>query len=110
MHFDYKNENLRKLIKSSELRFRCNNLTHNFTLNYEKILEVLHSFSSENILRYQRRSLKLRRIKVFSICRKEEKMRIYSENNLFRTLTDLLKVNIQPSVYNRRKSELLLYL
>lgn len=72
---------------------------HNFTANYEKILEVLSKFSSENILPYQRRVPKLKDIEV-----------IDSENHLFRLLPDFLRLKIERSVYNRRKRRLFPYL
>lgn len=83
---------------------------HNFTANYEKILEVLHNFSSENILPYQRRSPKLKDIELVSLCLTAEYMSIDSENHLFRLLPDFLKLKIERSVYNRRKRKLFPYL
>lgn len=79
---------------------------HNFRANFEKILEVLHSFSSENILPYQRRSPKLKDIEVVSLCLTAEYMSIDSENHLFRLLPEFLKLKIERSVYNRRKRKL----
>jgi len=83
---------------------------HNFTANYEKILEVLYRFASENILPYQRRTPKLRDIEVISLCLTAEYMSIDSENHLFRMLPNFLRQKIERSVYNRRKRKLFPYL
>jgi hypothetical protein len=83
---------------------------HNFTANYEKILEVLHQVTPENILPYQRRRPKLKDIEVVSLCLTAEYMSIDSENHLFRLLPDFLKQNIERSVYNRRRRRLFPYL
>jgi len=83
---------------------------HNFTANYEKILEVLYRFASENILPYQRRTPKLKDIEVISLCLTAEYMSIDSENHLFRMLPDFLRRKIERSVYNRRKRKLFPYL
>lgn len=82
---------------------------HNFTANYEKILDVLYRFTSENILPYQRRTPKLKDIEVVSLCLTAEYMSIDSENHLFRLLPDFLKLKIERSVYNRRKRKLFPY-
>jgi hypothetical protein len=83
---------------------------HNFRANYEKTLEVLHKFSPENILPFQRRTPKLKDIEVISLCLTAEYMSIDSENHLFRLLPDFLKLKIERSVYNRRRRRLFPYL
>ncbi len=83
---------------------------HNFTANYEKILEVLYSFSEGKLLPYQRRNPKLKDIEVISLCLTAEYMSIDSENHLFRLLPEFLKAKIERSVYNRRKRKLFPYL
>lgn len=84
---------------------------HNFTANYEKILEVLKKleFKSENFLT-QIRKPKLTDLKVIAINLTSEYMSIDSEYQLFRILPIEIKSLIDRSVYNRRKRKLFIYL
>ena len=84
---------------------------HNFTTNYEKILEVLKEigFESENFL-FQIRKPKLTDLRIIAINLTSEYMSIDSEYQLFRTLPLELKSLIEHSVYNRRKRKLFVHL
>ena len=84
---------------------------HNFTANYEKILEVLKKleFKSENFLT-QIRKPKLTDLQVIAINLTSEYMSIDSEYQLFRILPIEIKSLIDRSVYNRRKRKLFIYL
>jgi len=84
---------------------------HNFTANYEKILEVLKEleFKSENFLS-QIRKPKLTDLQVIAINLTSEYMSIDSEYQLFRILPIEIKTLIDRSVYNRRKRKLFIYL
>ncbi len=76
---------------------------HNFTGNYDKILEVLKGVSpeSENFLS-QIRKPKLTDLKIMATSLTSEYMSIDSEHQLFRILPLELKSLIKCSVYNRR--------
>ncbi|PWJ92224.1 DDE family transposase [Flavobacterium araucananum] len=80
---------------------------HNFTANYDKILEVLKEldFESENFLS-QIRKPKLTDLKVIGINLTLEYMSIDSEYQLFSILPVEIKALIERSVYNRRKRKL----
>jgi hypothetical protein len=84
---------------------------HNFTANYEKILEVLKEigFESENFLS-QIRKPKLTDLRIIAINLTSEYMSIDSEYQLFRTLPPEIKSLIERSVYNRRKRKLFIHL
>src|SRR5690554_1064016 len=77
---------------------------HNFTANYEKILEVLKELEldSENFL-YQIRKPKLTDLRIIAINLTSEYMSIDSEHQLFRILPSEIKLLIERSVYNRRE-------
>lgn len=80
---------------------------HNFTANYEKILEVLKKLEldSENFL-FQIRKPKLTDLRIIAINLTSEYMSIDSEHQLFRILPIEIKSLIERSVYNRRKRKL----
>lgn len=80
---------------------------HNFTANYEKILEVLRGLEldSENFL-YQIRKPRLTDLRIIAINLTSEYMSIDSEYQLFRILPAEIKLLIERSVYNRRKRRL----
>lgn len=80
---------------------------HNFTANYEKILEVLKELEldSENFL-YQIRKPRLTDLRIIAINLTSEYMSIDSEYQLFRILPSEIKLLIERSVYNRRKRRL----
>ena len=80
---------------------------HNFTANYEKILEVLKELEldSENFL-IQIRKPKLTDLRIIAINLTSEYMSIDSEHQLFRILPVEIKSLIERSVYNRRKRKL----
>lgn len=80
---------------------------HNFTANYEKILEVLKKLEldSENFL-FQIRKPKLTDLRIIAINLTSEYMSIDSEHQLFRILPAEIKSLIERSVYNRRKRKL----
>lgn len=84
---------------------------HNFTANYEKILEVLKELEldSENFLS-QIRKPKLTDLKIVAINLTSEYMSIDSEYQLFRILPIEIKSLIERSVYNRRKRKLFVYM
>lgn len=84
---------------------------HNFTANYEKILEVLKEIcpKSENFLS-QIRKPRLTDLKIMAINLTSEYMSIDSEHQLFRILPVELKSLIERSVYNRRKRKLFIHL
>lgn len=84
---------------------------HNFTANYEKILEVLKGleFESENFLS-QIRKPRLTDLKVIAINLTSEYMSIDSEYQLFRILPIEIKSLIERSVYNRRKRRLFVHM
>lgn len=84
---------------------------HNFTANYEKILEVLKELEleSENFLS-QIRKPRLTDLKVIAINLTSEYMSIDSEYQLFRILPLDIKTLIERSVYNRRKRKLFVYI
>lgn len=84
---------------------------HNFTANYEKILEVLKEleFESENFLS-QIRKPKLTDLRIIAINLTSEYMSIDSEYQLFRILPSEIKLLIERSVYNRRKRRLFVYM
>lgn len=84
---------------------------HNFTANYEKILEVLKQIcpESENFLS-QIRKPRLTDLKIMAINLTSEYMSIDSEHQLFRILPVELKSLIERSVYNRRKRKLFIHL
>lgn len=80
---------------------------HNFTANYEKILEVLKELDldSENFL-IQIRKPRLTDLRIIAINLTSEYMSIDSEHQLFRILPIEIKSLIERSVYNRRKRKL----
>lgn len=80
---------------------------HNFTANYEKILEVLKELDldSENFL-FQIRKPRLTDLRIIAINLTSEYMSIDSEHQLFRILPVEIKSLIERSVYNRRKRKL----
>lgn len=80
---------------------------HNFTANYEKILEVLKELDldSENFL-FQIRKPRLTDLRIIAINLTSEYMSIDSEHQLFRILPIEIKSLIERSVYNRRKRKL----
>ncbi|AQX14152.1 MULTISPECIES: IS982 family transposase [Weeksellaceae] len=80
---------------------------HNFTANYEKILEVLKKLEldSENFL-FQIRKPRLTDLRIIAINLTSEYMSIDSEHQLFRILPVEIKSLIERSVYNRRKRKL----
>lgn len=80
---------------------------HNFTANYEKILEVLKELEldNENFL-IQIRKPKLTDLRIIAINLTSEYMSIDSEHQLFRILPIEIKSLIERSVYNRRKRKL----
>lgn len=84
---------------------------HNFTANYEKILEVIkeQGFDNENFLP-QIRKPKLSDLRIIAINFASEFMSIDSEHQLFRILPIELKALIERSVYNRRKRKLFDYI
>lgn len=84
---------------------------HNFTANYDKILEVLKNlgFENENFLS-QIRKPKLSDLRVIAVNFTSEFMSIDSEYQLFRVLPDEFKLLIERSVYNRRKRNLFDYI
>lgn len=84
---------------------------HNFTANYEKILEVLKELEldSENFL-YQIRKPRLTDLRIIAINLTSEYMSIDSEYQLFRILPSEIKLLIERSVYNRRKRKLFVYM
>jgi len=83
---------------------------HNFKANYEIILKVLKQISEETLLPYQRRKPLLSDIEVVSINLAAEYLGIDSECDLFRKLPPELSLNIERSVYNRRRRRLFPYL
>lgn len=80
---------------------------HNFTANYEKILDVLKEleFDSENFL-FQIRKPRLTDLRLIAINLTSEYMSIDSEYQLFRILPSEIESLIERSVYNRRKRRL----
>jgi hypothetical protein len=84
---------------------------HNFTANYDKILEVLKGLEldSENFL-YQIRKPRLSDLRIIAINLTSEYMSIDSEHQLFRILPAEIKLLIERSVYNRRKRRLFDYM
>lgn len=80
---------------------------HNFTANYEKILEVLKELDldSENFL-IQIRKPRLTDLRIIATNLTSEYMSIDSEYQLFRILPIEIKSLIERSVYNRRKRKL----
>ena len=84
---------------------------HNFTANYEKILEVLKEIhpESESFLS-QIRKPRLTDLKIMAISLASEYMSIDSEYQLFRILPFEIKSLIDRSVYNRRKRKLFIHL
>ena len=80
---------------------------HNFTANYDKILDVLKKLGleSENFL-YQIRKPKLTDLRLIAINLTSEYMSIDSEHQLFRILPTDIKLLIERSAYNRRKRRL----
>lgn len=80
---------------------------HNFTTNYEKILEVLKELEldSENFL-FQIRKPRLTDLRIIAINLTSEYMSIDSEHQLFRILPTEIRSLIERSVYNRRKRKL----
>lgn len=84
---------------------------HNFTANYEKILEVLKELEldSENFL-IQIRKPKLSDLRIIAINLTSEYMSIDSEHQLFRVLPTEIKSLIERSVYNRRKRKLFIHM
>jgi len=80
---------------------------HNFTANYDKILEILKQlgFDDENFLS-QIRKPKLTDLKIIALNLTSEYMSVDSEYQLFRILPFEIKSLIERSVYNRRKRKL----
>lgn len=79
---------------------------NNLNAIYERILEVLHKISEEQLLGCQRRKPKLSDLELISLCLTSEYLGIDSENHLFRNLPELLSTKIERSVYNRRRRKL----
>lgn len=79
---------------------------NNLSAIYERILEVLHKISAEQLLPYQRRKPKLSDLELISLCLTAEYLGIDSENDLFRKLPEELGPKIERSVYNRRRRRL----
>ena len=79
---------------------------NNLSAIYERILEVLHKISEEQMLAYQRRRPKLSDLELISLCLTAEYLGIDSENDLFRKLPETLCSKIERSVYNRRRRRL----
>ena len=78
---------------------------NNFKENYNKILEVFSSIRKREQFLKQKR--KLKDIEIIAMNLTAEYMSIDSENQLFRILTESLKIKIERSVYNRRKRKLI---
>ncbi len=93
--------------KTVNCSYHTNNSMHNFTANYDKILDVLKKLGleSENFL-YQIRKPKLTDLRLIAINLTSEYMSIDSEHQLFRILPTDIKLLIERSVYNRRKRRL----
>ena len=83
---------------------------HNFTINYEKILEV--DIGSLQKIFYHIKGVpqKMKDIEVISLCLTTEYMSIDSENHLFGLLPDFLRLKTGAYCYNRRKRKLFPYL
>ncbi|WPC10213.1 IS982-like element ISRa1 family transposase [Riemerella anatipestifer] len=73
---------------------------------YERILEVLGLFSENQLISYQRRTLKMSDLEVISLNITAEYLSIDSELQLFRKLPNSLINKIERSVYNKRKRRL----
>lgn len=79
---------------------------NNLNAIYERILEVLQKISKQQLLPYQRRTPKLSDLELISLCLTAEYLGIDSENDLFRKLPEPLSLQIERSVYNRRRRKL----
>lgn len=79
---------------------------NNLNAIYERILEVLQKISKPQLLPYQRRRPKLSDLELISLCLTAEYLGIDSENDLFRKLSEPLSLQIERSVYNRRRRKL----
>jgi hypothetical protein len=79
---------------------------NNFSESYEKIFEVLSSFSSKTNFRNQIRTPRLSDLELIALNLTSEYLSIDSELQLFRVLPTHLTDRIERSVYNRRKRAL----
>jgi hypothetical protein len=78
---------------------------NNFKENYNKILEIFSSIRKRE--QFLKQKKKLKDIEIIAMNLTAEYMSIDSENQLFRILTESLKIKIERSVYNRRKRKLI---
>lgn len=77
--------------------------------SYNKILEVLHSISSESNFLHQIRKPKLSDIELIAVSITAEYLSIDSECQLFRKLPNEIFDKIERSVYNKRRRRLFCY-
>lgn len=79
---------------------------NNFSASYKKILEYIKSISNNESFLKQIRKPKLSDIEIIAINLTAEYMGIDSECQLFREMPESLTVQIERSVYNKRKRKL----
>ena len=83
---------------------------HNFSTNYEIILDVLEQITSQSSFIKQIRAAKLSDRQLIAVNLTAEYMGIDSEHQLFRVLPESISSLIERSVYNRRKRKLFTFI
>ena len=83
---------------------------HNFSTNYEMILDVLEHITSQSSFIKQIRAAKLSDRQLIAVNHTAEYMGIDSQHQLFRVLPESISSLIERSVYNRRKRKLFTFI
>ena len=83
---------------------------HNFSTNYEIILDVLEQITSQSSFIKQIRAAKLSDRQLIAVNHTAEYMGIDSQHQLFRVLPESISSLIERSVYNRRKRKLFTFI